>query len=119
MGYEIHIIIFYTLVLAGLGAAWVGGYLDRYQSKAQDYALGKMGENKASYGLKSAFQQWDIIIDCSMENRLTNWTDPNQVLRRARGWETIRNSTIYKTMSRIALEVWLAREVLARTLEVA
>jgi len=39
-----------TVVLVG---AWVGGYLDRYQKIAQDSALDAMGENRASYGLKS------------------------------------------------------------------
>jgi len=36
-----------------LGAAWVGGYLDPYKAKAQEKVLDVMGENKASYGLKS------------------------------------------------------------------
>lgn len=53
MGYEILLIIGFTLSSLVIGAAWVGGYLDKYQSKAQEVALDKMGENKASYGLKS------------------------------------------------------------------
>ena len=53
MGYELHIIIAFTLLSLVVGAAWVGGYLDQYQSKAQEILLDKMGENKASYGLKS------------------------------------------------------------------
>ena len=52
MANEILITAFFTLLLA-LGFAWVGGYLDKYQSKAQEQALDMMGENKASYGLKS------------------------------------------------------------------
>ena len=53
MGYELHIIIAFTLLSLAVGAAWIGGYLDPYQSKAQEIVLDKMGENKASYGLKS------------------------------------------------------------------
>ena len=50
---EIPIIAAYTTLLLVLGAAWVGGYLDEYQHIAQDFALGKAGENRASYGIKS------------------------------------------------------------------
>lgn len=53
MGYEIPILIFYNTLLAVLGAAWVGGYLDPYQRMAQDLILGKMGDNRASFGVKS------------------------------------------------------------------
>ena len=53
MGYELHIIVAFTILSLVVGAAWVGGYLDAYQSKAQEVVLDKMGENKASYGLKS------------------------------------------------------------------
>lgn len=53
MGYEIPIIIAYNTLLLVLGAAWVAGYLDGLQHTAQDFALGKAGENRASYGLKS------------------------------------------------------------------
>lgn len=53
MGYEIPIIAGYTTLLAVLAAAWVGGYLDPYQHAAQDFVLGKTGENRASYGIKS------------------------------------------------------------------
>ena len=53
MSYELHIIVAFTLLSLVVGAAWVGGYLDPYQSKAQELLLDKMGENKASYGLKS------------------------------------------------------------------
>ena len=51
---EIPIVVFYTIVLAGLGIAWVVGYLDRHQSMAQNYAPCKMGKDKAFYGLRSA-----------------------------------------------------------------
>lgn len=42
-------------ILAGfvLVAAWIAGYLDPYQRKLQEYVLGKMGETKVSYGIKS------------------------------------------------------------------
>lgn len=53
MGHEILITAFFTLIVLALGFAWVGGYLDSYQKKAQERALDMMGENKASYGLKS------------------------------------------------------------------
>jgi len=53
MGYEIHIIVAYTLLSLVIGFAWVAGYLDKYQTKAQEVLLDKMGENKVSYGLKS------------------------------------------------------------------
>lgn len=53
MGYEIPIVIAYTTLFVILGAAWVGGYLDQYQRTAQDFALGKMGDNRASFGVKS------------------------------------------------------------------
>lgn len=52
MGYETTIILIVTVISLGVGFAWVGGYLDAYQSKAQEKALDMMGENKASYGLK-------------------------------------------------------------------
>ena len=53
MGYEIQIVVAYTLVSLLVGLAWVAGYLDKYQSKAQEVLLDKMGENKVSHGLKS------------------------------------------------------------------
>ena len=53
MGNEILLSAIFAFILVALGAAWVGGYLDKYQSVAQDHALNAMGENKASYGLKS------------------------------------------------------------------
>ena len=53
MGKESILIVFFTLTFVLLGAAWIAGYLDTYQKKAQEQALDMMGENKASYGLKS------------------------------------------------------------------
>lgn len=53
MANEILITAVFTLIVLALGFAWVGGYLDAYQKKAQERALDMMGENKASYGLKS------------------------------------------------------------------
>lgn len=53
MGNEVILIVIFTVFSLALGFAWVGGYLDKYQSKAQEKALDAMGENKASYGLKS------------------------------------------------------------------
>ena len=52
-GYEIQKIVAYTLVSLLVGFAWVACYLDKYQSKAQEVLLDKMGENKVSHGLKS------------------------------------------------------------------
>ena len=45
--------VVFALITIALVSAWVGGYLDRYQKIAQDHALDAMGENRASYGLKS------------------------------------------------------------------
>lgn len=53
MGNEIIVIVIGTVLALAVGFAWVGGYLDKYQSQAQAKALDAMGENKASYGLKS------------------------------------------------------------------
>lgn len=55
MGNEIILIGIFTVLALAVGFAWVGGYLDKYQSKAQERALDAMGENKTSYGLKSMF----------------------------------------------------------------
>ena len=49
MGNEVLIAVIFTFILVALGAAWVGGYLDAYQSKAQEKALDVMGENKGKY----------------------------------------------------------------------
>ena len=40
-----------TLIVSGL---WVMGYLDAYQKMAQNALLGAAGDNRMSYGLKSA-----------------------------------------------------------------
>ena len=48
MANEILIAVIFTFILVALGAAWVGGYLDAYQSKAQEKALDMMGENKGT-----------------------------------------------------------------------
>ena len=53
MGYELPLIVGYTLFSLIIAAAWVGGYLDPYQKKLQNLALDKMGDNRASYGIKS------------------------------------------------------------------
>ena len=53
MGNEVLISVIFAVIAIAVGAAWVGGYLDKYQSKAQEQALDMMGENKASYGIKS------------------------------------------------------------------
>ena len=53
MGYEIPIIAGYTTFLAIFFTAWVGGYLDGLQHSLQDIILGKMGDNRASFGVKS------------------------------------------------------------------
>ncbi|MCJ1243066.1 hypothetical protein MMC30_000262 [Trapelia coarctata] len=54
-----------TIVLVG---AWVGGYLDRYQKLAQDTALDAMGENRASYGLKSTLKGQKLSDDKDLNN---------------------------------------------------
>lgn len=53
MGYELPILATYTTLLLALFTAWVGGYLDPLQHSLQDMILGKMGDNRASYGVKS------------------------------------------------------------------
>ena len=52
MGYEIPIVAGYTTFLLVVFTAWVGGYLDPLQHSLQDVLLGKMGDNRASYGVK-------------------------------------------------------------------
>ena len=53
MGHELALIVGFTLFSLFVTAAWVSGYLDPYQRKLQDLALNKMGDNRASYGVKS------------------------------------------------------------------
>ena len=55
MGNEVLISVIFAVIAIAVGAAWVGGYLDKYQAKAQNAALDAMGENRASYGLKSKY----------------------------------------------------------------
>ena len=54
MGNELLLSIVFAVILVALGAAWVGGYLDAYQSKAQDIVLDHMGENKVTFGQVTA-----------------------------------------------------------------
>ncbi|KAG8527008.1 uncharacterized protein KY384_008437 [Bacidia gigantensis] len=53
MGSELYIIAGYNTLLLGLLFAWIGGYLDPLQHQLQDVILGKMGDNRASFGAKS------------------------------------------------------------------
>ena len=53
MGHELALIVGFTVFSLIVTAAWVGGYLDPYQRMLQDLALNKMGDNRASYGVKS------------------------------------------------------------------
>lgn len=53
MSNELLLIIGFTIFSLLVTAAWVGGYLDPYQEMLQDLALDKMGDNRASYGIKS------------------------------------------------------------------
>lgn len=55
MANGILVAVIFTFIAAALGAAWVGGYLDKYQHAAQDKALDMMGDNRASYGLKGPY----------------------------------------------------------------
>ena len=56
----ILIAVILTVIAVALGAAWVGGYLDKYQHAAQDKALDMKGDNRASYGLKGTFLSFRI-----------------------------------------------------------
>lgn len=69
MGNEIVIVIVFTFIALAVSFAWVGGYLDAYQSKAQEKALDMMGENKASYGLKSILNK----IRDSLESKANSY----------------------------------------------
>lgn len=62
MGYETTIIAGYTTFLLVIFAAWIGGYLDPLQHQLQDVILGKMGDNRASYGLKGKPRNDALII---------------------------------------------------------
>lgn len=56
MSNELLLIVGFTVFSLFVTAAWVGGYLDPYQKVLQDLALDKMGDNRASYGIKSTRQ---------------------------------------------------------------
>ncbi|MCJ1266802.1 hypothetical protein MMC22_006687 [Lobaria immixta] len=75
MGNEIILIVIFTVLALGVGFAWVGGYLDKYQSKAQEKALDAMGENKASYGLKGTLKGQRIGSDENINNLQDNVGD--------------------------------------------
>jgi hypothetical protein len=49
--------ILYAIISVIVAGAWVLGYLDKYQRKAQNAALGAMGDNRASFGLKCTYLQ--------------------------------------------------------------
>ena len=63
MGYEISIIAGYTTFLLVVFTAWVGGYLDPLQHSLQDIILGKMGDNRVSYGAKSQSQYFSTRVE--------------------------------------------------------
>ena len=46
--------VIYALISVVVAGAWVAGFLDKYQKMAQNAILGTMGDNRMSYGLKSA-----------------------------------------------------------------
>ena len=64
MGYEVLLVVSYTVISLVVGLAWVAGYLDPYQAKLQEIVLDLMGENKASYGLKS------MTLTCELETSI-------------------------------------------------
>ncbi|MCJ1286687.1 hypothetical protein MMC26_006033 [Xylographa opegraphella] len=67
--------LFAALVTIALVGAWVGGYLDRYQKIAQDHALDAMGENRASYGLKSALKGQQLSDDKDLSSLQNDTAD--------------------------------------------
>ena len=75
MGALLSIVV--AVVAIALGAAWVGGYLDVYQKKAQEKVLDAMGENKASYGLKSTAPESikvEVVANAALGNLKTKLT---------------------------------------------
>ena len=52
MGKELLISTIYATLTVIVAAAWVAGYLDKYQKMLQNLLLDTMGENRASFGLK-------------------------------------------------------------------
>ncbi|KAI9879955.1 MAG: hypothetical protein M1830_006263 [Pleopsidium flavum] len=75
MGNEVLISVIFAVIAMAVGAAWLGGYLDAYQAKAQEKALDAMGENKASYGLKSNLKQTKITEDKDLNELQDNVAD--------------------------------------------
>ncbi|MCJ1292359.1 hypothetical protein MMC34_003909 [Xylographa carneopallida] len=65
--------VVFAIITIALVGAWVGGYLDRYQKIAQDHALDAMGENRASYGVKSVLKGQQLSDDKDL-NDLQNDT---------------------------------------------
>ena len=63
MGNELLITTIYATFTVIVAAAWIGGYLDKYQKMLQNLLLDHMGENRASYGLKGI-----LVTDCSDSN---------------------------------------------------
>ncbi|MCJ1361211.1 hypothetical protein MMC16_000309 [Acarospora aff. strigata] len=73
MGVLLSVLV--AVVAIAIGAAWVGGYLDVYQAKAQEKVLDAMGENKASYGLKSNLKQTKVTGDKDLDELQDNVAD--------------------------------------------
>ncbi|MCJ1446945.1 MAG: hypothetical protein MMC23_007453 [Stictis urceolatum] len=55
--------IVYAVISVVVAGAWILGYLDRYQKKAQNAALGAMGDTRLSYGLKSTIKSQEVTDD--------------------------------------------------------
>lgn len=101
-------IVVFTLIALAVGFAWVGGYLDAYQAKGQEKALDMMGENKASYGLKS------ILLKTSSVPTRMLIHHACQAPFKARRLEMTRTSMSCKTKSATPLVDSLAKEVLVK-----
>ena len=71
MGHELAIVVGFTIFSLFVTAAWVGGYLDPYQKELQNLVLDKMGDNRASYGIKSKenVDQADDLGKADLPNR--------------------------------------------------
>lgn len=110
MGNELLLIIGFTVFSLFVTAAWVGGYLDPYQKKLQNLALDKMGDNRASYGIKSTEHS-----QRTHEIRDRKANDPLQVPYLHLKQET-RTSTKCKANWATTLEARLAEEVLEKAL---
>ena len=59
--------VIYALISVVVAGAWVAGYLDALQKRLQNATLGAMGDNRASYGLKSRFPSL-ILADLTLED---------------------------------------------------